>query len=179
MRPGQAERRSHDYKRGTTSLFAALDIATGEIIGKCFPRHRAREFRKFLDLVEANVPAISTSTSSWTTTGPTRPEAIRDVRQTAALAGPCHTHQASWLNQVERWFGLLTDKQIRRGVHRSTKELERTILDYIDTTNQNPKPFKWTKSADDILGAIQRFCLRTIEIAEQQAKIMRTSESGH
>ena len=86
---------------------------------------------------------------------------------------------ASWLNQVERWFGLLTDKQIRRGVHRSTKELERTILDYIDTTNQNPKPFKWTKSADDILAAIQRFCLRTIETAEQQAKIMRTSESGH
>ena len=79
---------------------------------------------------------------------------------------------ASWLNQIERWSGLLTDKQIRSGVHRSTKDLERTSLDYIDTTNQNLKPFKWTKSADDILDAIQRFGLRTIEIAEQQAKIM-------
>ena len=105
--------------------------------------------------------------------------------KTAALALPISvyvTQSPSWLNQrLERWFGLALhfDKQIRRGVHRSTKELERTILDYIDTTNQNPKPFKWTKSADDILAAIQRFCLRTIETAEQQAKIMRTSESGH
>ena len=181
MRPGQAERRSHDYKRhGTTSLFAALDIATGEIIGKCFPRHRAREFRKFLDLVEANVPGDLDIHIVMDNYGTHKTKAIRDW---FAKRPRWQVHftptSASWLNQVERWFGLLTDKQIRRGVHRSTKELERTILDYIDTTNQNPKPFKWTKSADDILGAIQRFCLRTIEIAEQQAKIMRTSESGH
>ena len=154
-----AERRSHDYKvaTGTTSLFAALDIAHGtEIIGKCFPRHRAREFRKFLDLVEANVPAdldihIVHGQLRWTH----KTKAIRRlVRQTAiALAGPFHTHQRqAGVNQVERWFGLLTDKQIRRGVHRSTKELERTILDYIDTTNQNPKPYQMrAKSADDIL----------------------------
>ena len=156
-----------------------LDIATGEIIGKCFPRHRAREFRKFLDLVEANVPADLDIHIVMDNYGTHKTKAIRDWFANAALAGPFTPTSASWLNQVERWFGLLTDKQIRRGVHRSTKELERTILDYIDTTNQNPKPFKWTKSADDILGAIQRFCLRTIEIAEQQAKIMRTSESGH
>ena len=181
MRPGQAERRSHDYKRhGTTSLFAALDIATGEIIGKCFPRHRAREFRKFLDLVEANVPADLDIHIVMDNYGTHKTKAIRDwFAKRPRWQAHFTPTSASWLNQVERWFGLLTDKQIRRGVHRSTKELERTILDYIDTTNQNPKTFKWTKSADDILGAIQRFCLRTIEIAEQQAKIMRTSESGH
>ena len=181
MRPGQAERRSHDYKRhGTTSLFAALDIATGEIIGKCFPRHRAREFRKFLDLVEANVPGDLDIHIVMDNYGTHKTKAIRDwFAKRPRWQAHFTPTSASWLNQVERWFGLLTDKQIRRGVHRSTKELERTILDYIDTTNQNPKPFKWTKSADDILGAIQRFCLRTIEIAEQQAKIMRTSGSGH
>ena len=181
MRPGQAERRSHDYKRhGTTSLFAALDIATGEIIGKCFPRHRAREFRKFLDLVEANVPADLDIHIVMDNYGTHKTKAIRDwFAKRPRWQAHFTPTSASWLNQVERWFGLLTDKQIRRGVHRSTKELERTILDYIDTTNQNPKPFKWTKSADDILAAIQRFCLRTIETAEQQAKIMRTSESGH
>ena len=179
--PGQAERRSHDYKRhGTTSLFAALDIATGEIIGKCFPRHRAREFRKFLDLVEANVPGDLDIHIVMDNYGTHKTKAIRDwFAKRPRWQAHFTPTSASWLNQVERWFGLLTDKQIRRGVHRSTKELERTILDYIDTTNQNPKPFKWTKSADDILGAIQRFCLRTIEIAEQQAKIMRTSDSGH
>ena len=181
MRPGQVERRSHDYKRhGTTSLFAALDIATGEIIGRCFPRHRAREFRKFLDLIEANVPGDLDIHIVMDNYGTHKTKSIRDwFAKRPRWQAHFTPTSASWLNQVERWFGLLTDKQIRRGVHRSTKELERTILDYIDTTNQNPKPFKWTKSADDILAAIQRFCLRTIETAEQQAKIMRTSESGH
>ena len=149
MRPGQAERRSHDYKRhGTTSLFAALDIATGEIIGKCFPRHRAREFRKFLDLVEANVPGDLDIHIVMDNYGTHKTKAIRDwFAKRPRWQAHFTPTSASWLNQVERWFGLLTDKQIRRGVHRSTKELERTILDYIDTTNQNPKPFKWTKSA--------------------------------
>ena len=174
MRPGQAERRSHDYKRhGTTSLFAALDIATGEIIGKCFPRHRAREFRKFLDLVEANVPGDLDIHIVMDNYGTHKTKAIRDwFAKRPRWQAHFTPTSASWLNQVERWFGLLTDKQIRRGV--APPRSWRTILDYIDTTNQNPKPFKWTKSADDILGAIQRFCLRTIEIAEQQAKIMRT-----
>ena len=179
-RAGGAAR--HDYKRhGTTSLFAALDIATGEIIGKCFPRHRARRPANSSTSSRRTSLLISTSTSSWTTTVDPQAKAIRDWFAKRSPRWQAHftPTSASWLNQVERWFGLLTDKQIRRGVHRSTKELERTILDYIDTTNQNPKPFKWTKSADDILAAIQRFCLRTIETAEQQAKIMRTSESGH
>ena len=168
-----------DYKlHGTTSLFEeALDIATGEIIGKCFPRHRAREFRKFLDLVEANVPGdLDIRHRHGQLRDPQDQGDPRLVRQTAALAGPFHTTPASsWLNQVERWFGSADrNKQIRRkrpSLHEA--QLERTILDYIDTTNQNPKWHwdKWTKSADDILGAIQRFCLRTIEIAEQQAKM--------
>ena len=130
--------------------------------------------------IEANVPADLDIHIVMDNYGTHKTKAIRDwFAKRPRWQAHFTPTSASWLNQVERWFGLLTDKQIRRGVHRSTKELERTILDYIDTTNQNPKPFKWTKSADDILAAIQRFCLRTIETAEQQAKIMRTSESGH
>ena len=94
-----------------------------------------------------------------------------------------HVHftptSASWLNQVERFFALLTEKQIRRGVHRSTQELEQAIQNYIDTVNADPRPFRWTKSADDILAAIKRFCLRTLETAANQTEIIKTSESGH
>ena len=86
---------------------------------------------------------------------------------------------ASWLNQVERFFALLTEKQIRRGVHRSTQELEQAIRNYIDTVNADPRPFRWTKSADDILATIKRFCLRTLDTAERQREIIKTSESGH
>ena len=182
MRPGQAERRSHDLQAPRHDLSLRGPSTS--------PRERSSanvsraigpgEFRKFLDLVEANVPADLDIHIVMDNYGTHKTKAIRDwFAKRPRWQAHFTPTSASWLNQVERWFGLLTDKQIRRGVHRSTKELERTILDYIDTTNQNPKPFKWTKSADDILGAIQRFCLRTIEIAEQQAKIMRTSESGH
>ena len=126
---------------GTTSLFAALDIATGEIIGKCFPRHRAREFRKFLDLVEANVPADLDIHIVMDNYGTHKTKAIRDwFAKRPRWQAHFTPTSASWLNQVERWFGLLTDKQIRRGVHRSTKELERTILDYIDTKTRTPNP---------------------------------------
>ena len=136
MRPGQAERRSHDYKRhGTLSLFAALDTATDQVIGRCFASHPRWQ-------------AHYTPTS------------------------------ASWINQVERFFALLTEKQLRPGVHRSTKELEVAILRYMDTVNADPKPFRWTKSADDILASIKRFCLANIRIAEHQQQITQTSESG-
>ena len=181
LRPGQVERRSHDYKRhGTTSLFAALDIATGKIIGQCFPRHRSREFHKFLGRIEANVPDdldIHIVMDNYVT------HKTKPIRDWFAKRPRWHVHftptSASWLNQVERFFALLTEKQLRRGVHRSTHELELAILDFVNTTNENPKPFKWTKSADDILAAIQRFCLRTLETAEQRTKINQTSESGH
>ncbi len=181
MRPGQPERRSHDYKRhGTTSLFAALDVATGEIIGRCFPRHRAKEFLKFLRTIEANVPAdidVHLVMDNYAT------HKTLEIRKWFARHPRWHIHftptSASWLNQVERFFALLTEKQIRRGVHRSTRELEEAVLSYLDKVNSNPKPFRWTKSADDILASIRRFCLRNIEVAETQKQIIGTSESGH
>ena len=181
MRPGQPERRSHDYKRhGTTTLFAALDIATGEVIGRCFARHRAREFLQFLRTIEANVPAdldVHLVIDNYAT------HKTPAIRKWFARHPRWHIHftptGASWLNQVERFFARLTEKQLRRGVHRSTQELEEAILRYIKTVNADPRPFRWTKSADDILATIKRFCLRTIETAENQTKISRTSEAGH
>lgn len=174
MRPGQVERRSHDYTRhGTTSLFAALDIATGAVIGRCYPKHRSSEFRKFLDQIEANVPAgldVHLVMDNYATH---KTQPIRDW----LAKRPCwHVHftptGASWINQVERFFALLTEKQIRRGVHHSTQALERDIRAFIDAHNADPKPFRWTKSADDILTTIQRFCQRTLQIGE-------ITESGH
>lgn len=164
MRPGQVERRTHDYRRhGTVSLFAALDVKAGTVIGRCMGRHRAQEFRRFLDQVEKNVPhgldihVVMDNASSHKT------KLIRDW----FAKRPCwHMHftptSASWINQVERFFALLTDQQIKRGAHRSTKELEAAITTYIDTRNKDPKPFRWTRSADDILASIERFCRRTL-----------------
>ena len=171
LRPGQAERRTHDYKRhGTTSLFAALDVKAGTVIGKCMPRHRAEEFRRFLDMVEKNVPAdldihvVMDNVSSHKT---------KLIRDWFARRPHWHPHftptSASWINQVERFFGLLTEQQIRRGAHRSTKQLEAAIIAYLDARNADPKPFRWTKSADDILAAIARFCRRTLNVQAQCA----------
>lgn len=161
MRPGQPARRSHDYKRhGTTSLFAALDIATGQVIGKCFPRHRATEFRRFLDEIEANVPKnldVHLVMDNYAT------HKTPLIRSWLAKRPRWHVHltptSSSWLNQVERFFALLTDKQIRRGVHRNVADLQADISAFIDRHNADPKPFRWTKSADDILASIERFCL--------------------
>lgn len=181
MRPGQPERRSHDYTRhGTTTLFAALDVATGEVIGRCFQRHRATEFLKFLRTVEARVPAdldVHLVMDNYAT------HKTPAIRKWFARHPRWHVHftptGASWLNQVERFFALLTEKQLRRGVHRSTRELEQAILNYIDTVNADPRPFRWTKSAEDILSTIKRFCLRTLQVVQHQTEIIRTSESGH
>ncbi len=181
MRPGQVERRSHDYKRhGTLSLFAALDTATGQVIGRCFARHRAREFRAFLNTVEARVPADLDVHIIMDNLATHKTKAIRDwfARHPRWQVHYTPT-SASWINQVERFFALLTEKQLRRGVHRSTKDLEAAILGYIDTVNADPKPFRWTKSADDILASIKRFCLANLRIAEAQQQISQTSESGH
>jgi transposase len=181
MRPGQPERRSHDYTRhGTLSLFAALDIATGKVIGKCFARHRAREFLRFLRKVDGAVPAgldVHLVMDNYAT------HKTQAIRTWLAKRPHWHIHltptSASWLNQVERFFADLTDKQIRRGIHRSTAELEAAIHTYIDTVNADPRPFKWTKSADDILASVKRFCLATLATAGAQAEIIQTSESGH
>lgn len=101
------------------------------------------------------------------------------VGAASSLARPLTPTSASWINQVERFFADLTERQIRRGVHRSTRELERAIREYINTVNDQSKPFRWTKSADDILATIKRFCLANLKIADNQAKIVKTSESGH
>lgn len=168
MRPGQVERHTHDYVRhGTTSLFAALDVQSGRIIGQCFPRHRALEFRKFLDTVDASVPAtldVHLILDNSATHKTAR------IRRWLAKRPRYHVHftptSASWMNLVERWFVELTRKQLRRGTHRSTEALERAIRDYVAVTNRAPKPFVWTKTADEILASVARYC-------------HRISDSGH
>jgi transposase len=162
MRLGQPERRTHDYVRhGTTSLFAALDVATGKVIGACHRRHRAREFRQFLDRIEANVPASLDVHLILDKYG-THKTAL--IRRGLAKRPRFHVHftptGASWLNLVERWFATLTLKQIRRGTHRSTSQLEAAIRHYLRLTNEHPTPFVWTKTADEILDSLARFCER-------------------
>ena len=163
MRPGQAERRSHDYKRhGTTSLFAALDVKTGAVIGECHRRHRSSEFRQFLDTIEERVPPALDVHLILDNYG-THKTAL--IRNWLTKRPRFHVHftptSASWINMVERWFAALTEKQIRRGTHRSVRQLETAIKDYLRISNQAPKPFVWTKTADDILASVARFCLRT------------------
>jgi transposase len=166
MRPGQIERHSHDYQRhGTTSLFAALDIATGRVIGRCYQRHRAVEFRKFLAAVETAVPAgldIHLVLDNYAT------HKAPPVRAWLASHPRYHLHftptSASWLNQVERWFALLSDKQIKRGVHRSVQQLKVDIAAFIQAHNNDPKPFIWTKTADAILQTLARYCSDTLVI---------------
>ena len=163
MAPGIPEWRTHDYRRhGTTSLFAALDVATGKVIGQTHRRHRSTEFLKFLRKIEADVPAELDVHLIMDNYGTHKTQA---VRAWFARRPRFHVHftptSASWLNQVERWFATLTEKQIRRGTHRSTQDLEQAIRAYLDTYNAAPKPFVWRKSADQILASIERFCLRT------------------
>lgn len=166
MRPGQIERRTHDYKRnGTTSLFAALDIKTGRVLGKTHQRHRSVEFRKFLNLIEANVPGDLDVHIVMDNYGTHKTASIRNwfAKRTRFQAHFTPTY-GSWINQVERWFAGLTNKRIRRGAFRTVPELEKAIHEYIDANNEEPKPFVWAKSADDILAAIARFAKRTVEI---------------
>ena len=168
MRPGQVQRRTHDYERhGTTSLFAALDVKTGTVIGECHRRHRATEFRAFLDTIDDHVPAaldLHLILDNYST------HKTPLIRRWFAKRPRFHVHftptSSSWLNLVERWFATLTQKQLRRGVHRSTRELEAAIRSYLRESNTHAKPFVWTKTADEILASVARFC-------------KRTSDSGH
>jgi transposase len=165
MRPGPVERRTHDYTRhGTTSLFAALDVKTGRVIGQCPPRHRSVEFRRFLDTIDRQVPHRLDVHLILDNYG-THKTAL--IQRWVAKRPRYHLHftptGASWLNLVERWFALLTAPQLRRGVHRSTRELETAIRTYLAETHQHPKPFIWTKTADAILENLGRFCQRTAE----------------
>lgn len=162
LRPGQVERRSYTYVRhGTTSLFAALDVKTGKIIGECHRRHRALEFRQFLATIEATVPAALDIHVILDNYGTHKTPLIH---RWLAQHPRYHLHftptSASWLNLVERWFAALTEKQLRRGVHRSTCALEAAIRQYLAVSNEQPKPFVWTKTADQILETVARFCHR-------------------
>ena len=162
MAPGVAERRTHDYVRhGTTTLFAALDVATGAVIGKCSRRHRATEFLAFLKEIEAAVPEgldVHLVMDNYAT------HKTEKVRNWLARRRHWHVHftptSASWINQVERWFAELTRKKLQRGVHRSVAELNADIMSFIDAHNEKPKPYKWVKSADEILASVRRFCLK-------------------
>jgi transposase len=162
MMPGMPERRTHDYARaGTTTLFAALDVATGQVIGSLHRRHRAIEFKKFLAKLDTAVPTdldvhlICDNLSTHKT-----PAIARWLDAHPRF----HLHftptSSSWLNQVERWFGLLTDKQLRRGVHKSVQALENDIRAWITTWNENPRPFAWTKTADEILERLSSYIQR-------------------
>jgi transposase len=141
------------------SLFAALDIASGFVIGKCYERHRAAEFLDFFKQIDAQVPPeihVHIIMDNYAT------HKTALVRSWLARRPHYHVHftptSASWINQVERWFAELTRKQLQRGVHTSTKQLEDDIRTFIERHNENPKPYRWTKSADDILASVKRFC---------------------
>jgi transposase len=178
MRPGQPERRTHDYLRhGTTTLFAALDVATGKVIGKCYQRHRAREFLRFLKTIDEEVPDdldVHLVPDNYAT------HKTPSVRKWLARRPRFHVHYtptySSWLNLVERWFALLSERKIKRGSHRSTRELERGIREFLSYSNDHPKPFIWTKTADQILASIRRFCQYTLA---SHTKLCETSDSGH
>jgi transposase len=170
MAPARTERATHDYTRhGTTSLFAALDVATGSVIGKCHRRHRHQEFIKFLGHVDAALarePGVSVHVvlDNYGT------HKTPAVKRWFLRHPEYHLHftptSASWLNQVERFFAAITERRIRRGVFTSVVQLERAIADYLTEHNKNPKPFVWTADADTILERLKRVC-------------ERTSDSGH
>ncbi len=166
LRPGLPERRTHDYKRcGTTSLFAALNVATGEVIGRCYRRHRSTEFLKFLRVIDRSVPK-DTEVHIVLDNYSTHKTAL--IHNWLLRRPRFHLHftptSSSWLNLVERWFAMITNDQIRRGTHRSTRELETAIEDYLKIYNEDPKPFIWTKSADQILESIKTYCTRINDI---------------
>lgn len=159
LRPGLPEQRTHEYKRcGTTSLFAALNVATGEVIGRCYRRHRSQEFLKFLRVIDRSVPKDLDIHIVLDNYG-THKTAL--IHNWLLPRERFHLHftptSSSWLNLIERWFAAITQDQIRRGTHRSTKELETAIQKYLDIYNENPKPFIWTKSADQILESVKNY----------------------
>jgi len=183
MMPGMPERRTHDYLRhGITSLFAAFNIADGTVISELHRRHRAVEFRKFLTAIDKAVPAgldVHLVCDNYATHN------TPEIRAWLARRPRFHVHftptGSSWMNQVERWFGLLTDKLIRRGVHTSVQALENDIRNWIATWNDNPRPFTWTKTADEILNSLADYLAKLGPgHPENQAELTnRTSEAEH
>lgn len=165
MLPGTPERATHDYRRsGTSSLYAALDITTGKVIGSLHSRHRAIEFKKFLQTLDQQVPAkldvhlVLDNASTHKT-----PAIQRWLAGHPRFVVHFTPTSASWLNLVERWFGELTNKKLRRGTHRSVRDLNTDIRAWIETWNNDPRPYVWTKTADEILDSIARYCTRINE----------------
>jgi transposase/transposase-like protein len=166
LQPGRPEQRSHGYTRhGTTTLFAALDVATGEVIGSIHRRHRTEEFLKFLRTIDDAVPEdleIHLVMDNYIT------HKTKRAKAWLARHPRFHVHftptYSSWINQVERFFAILTERCIKRGVHRSTQALEQDIRNFLQMTNDEPKPFVWTKSSDHILENVRRFCDRVLEV---------------
>jgi transposase len=164
MMPGMPERRSHDYLRhGITTLFAAFNIADGTVIGEVHRRHRAVEFKKFLTAIDKTVPEgldIHVVCDNYGT------HKTPVVKAWLARHPRIHLHftptGSSWINQVERWFGFLTDQLIRRGVHKSVQSLEHDIREWVETWNDDPKPFVWKKTAEEILDSLARYLQRVI-----------------
>jgi len=168
LRPGLPERRTHDYTRhGTTNLYAALDVASGMVIADMTERHRAQEFRRFLNLINRSVPeALDIHLVVDNVSTHKTPEIKRWLLRHPRFQLHFTPTYSSWLNLVERWFAELTNKWLRRGTHRSTKELEAAITTWIDHWNEEPTPFVWHKSADEILDTLATYC-------------QRISDSGH
>ncbi|HEY2271617.1 MAG TPA: IS630 family transposase [Jatrophihabitantaceae bacterium] len=167
MLPGTPARASHDYVRaGTSSLYAALDISSGKVISSLHARHRAIEFKKFLQSIDAQVPAefdvhvVLDNASTHKT-----PAVKRWLLAHPRFVLHFTPTSSSWLNLVERWFGELTTKKLQRGTHRSVRALNTDIRNWINTWNENPRPYVWTKTADQILDSIARYCARINESA--------------
>jgi transposase len=165
MLPGTPERATHDYKRaGTSSLYAALDITTGKVIGRLHARHRAIEFKQFLQTLDREVPdqldvhLVLDNSSTHKT-----PAIQKWLAAHPRFVVHFTPTSSSWLNLVERWFAELTTKKLRRAAHRSVRDLNADIRAWITTWNDNPKPFVWTKTADQILDSIARYCERINE----------------
>jgi len=167
MLPGVPERATHDYQRhGTSSLYAALNLATGQVISKLHSRHRAIEFKKFLQTIDQEVPAdldvhLVLDTASTHKT----PQIKRWLLAHPRFKLHFTPTSSSWLNLVERWFAELTNKKLKRSTHRSVPALNKDIKAWIETWNENPRPFVWTKTADQILDSITRYCTRINQTA--------------
>src|SRR2546423_4461206 len=181
MMPGMPERRTHDYVRhGITSLFAAFNIADGTVIGEIHRQHRAVEFKKFLTTIDKTVPAdldVHLICDNYST------HKTPAIRAWLAKHPRFHMHftptGSSWLNQVERWFGHLTDQMIRRGAHKSIRSLEKDIKNWMKAWNENPKPFVWKKSAEEILDSLARYLRRVTGQDAKDQLLQRSSDAGH
>src|SRR6266700_1276832 len=181
MMPGMPERRSHDYVRnGITTLFAAFNIADSTVISELHRNHRAAEFKKFLTTIDKTVPEGLDIHVVCDNYGTHKTPAIK-----AWLARHPRIHLhftptgSSWINQVERWFGFLTDQLIRRGVHKSVQSLEHDIREWVSTWNEDPKPFVWKKTAEEILDSLARYLQRVTGQGARNQLMQRTSEAGH